>query len=295
MAKVIFKESDHTYWLEDRRLISVTQLLKKHGLAQSFDDVDEEVLKSAAERGTMIHREIENYIKSGELGFTSEFMDFMDIVDEMALCKMQSETIVHDDLIAGTVDIMGVSMLSGEGLKVIADIKTGAKIDKRACAWQLSLYEYLSGEKFDGGLFVFHLGKSSKVIAVERIPEKEIYRLLECERNGEIYEEQGLLVTTDILERALAAERLLKEIEEQRTIAEETAKKYRQILYEAMGAQNISSWETRDKSMLITRVEPTVRVSIDSTRLKKEMPEIAEKYIKKTNVNGYVKITLREA
>ena len=62
-----------------------------------------------------------------------------------------------------------------------------------------------------------------------------------------------------------------------------------------MREQNISSWETADKSMLITCVAPTTKTSIDSTKLKKEMPEIAEKYSKTSTVSGYVKITLREA
>jgi len=47
--------------------------------------------------------------------------------------------------------------------------------------------------------------------------------------------------------------------------------------------------------MLITCVAPTTKTSIDSTKLKKEMPEIAEKYSKTSTVSGYVKITLREA
>ncbi len=43
------------------------------------------------------------------------------------------------------------------------------------------------------------------------------------------------------------------------------------------------------------REERDLQTSIDSAKLKKEMPEIAEKYSKTSTVSGYVKITLREA
>ena len=46
--------------------------------------------------------------------------------------------------------------------------------------------------------------------------------------------------------------------------------------------------------MLITRVAPTTKTSIDGTRLKKELPEIAAQYTKTSNVKGYVKVTIRE-
>ena len=164
----------------------------------------------------------------------------------------------------------------------------------RACAWQLSLYERLAGIRFEK-MYIFHLGKKSKAIPVERIPEAEIDRLLECEANGTIYKEPGLVIGTELLARAQQAEAELKLAEEEKKAAEETAKQYRQKLYELMREQNISSWETADKSMLITCVAPTTKTSIDSTKLKKEMPEIAEKYSKTSTVSGYVKITLREA
>ena len=177
---------------------------------------------------------------------------------------------------------------------MLADLKTTAKVDKRAYAWQLALYERLCGVKFDK-LYIFHLGKNSKAIPIERVSDEEVDRLLECERNGEIYSEPGLIVANELLARAQEAELELKRAEEAKKEAEATAKEYRQKLYEAMKQQNLSSFETADKSMLITRVAETTKISIDSAKLKKELPEIAEKYSKTSTVSGYVKITIREA
>lgn len=298
--RVIFNETDHSYTFGDKPLISVTQLLKKHGLSTDYSNVDAEILEKAANKGTAVHKEIENYNKSGEVGFTSELVDYIDITNELQFTADDSEVIlpcgeIPDEdidkyLYAGTADLIGKTP---DGY-VLVDIKTTQKVDMRACAWQLSLYEKLAGVKF-AKMYIFHLGKKSKAIPVERIPEEEVERLLECERKGEIYKEPGLLVTAELIACAQQAEAELKLAEEAKKAAEETAKQYRQQLYDAMRKQNMASWETADKSMLITCVAPTTKTSIDSTKLKKELPEIAEKYSKTSTVSGYVKITLREA
>ena len=298
--RVIFRESDHTYWLGDKKLISVTQLLKKHGLATNYSGVSEEVLEKAANKGTLIHKEIEDYIKTGAVGFTSELSDYIDITAELGFKAEDSEIILpageipedkaDEYFYAGTADLIGKI---SDGY-VLADLKTTAKVDKRAYAWQLALYERLCGVKFDK-LYIFHLGKNSKAIPIERVSDEEVDRLLECERNGEIYSEPGLIVANELLARAQEAELELKRADEAKKEAEATAKEYRQKLYEAMKQQNLSSFETADKSMLITRVAETTKISIDSAKLKKELPEIAEKYSKTSTVSGYVKITIREA
>lgn len=297
--KVVFRESDHTYWLGEKQLISVTSLLKKHGLSTDYSGINPDVLKAAADKGTAVHKEIEDYIKNGEAGFTSELLDYIDITEKLGFTADDSEVVLpcidiaedklEDYFFAGTADLIGY--INKE--PVLVDIKTTAKVDKRACAWQLSLYERLCGFKF-AGLYVFHLGKESKPIAIERIPDVELDRLLECDRRGEIYQEAGLVIASDLLERAQQAELTLKRIEIEKTAAETTAKECREMLYKIMGDQGIRSWETLDKSMLITRVEPTEKTSIDSVKLKKELPDIAEKYSKKSAVKGYVKVTLRE-
>ena len=46
-------------------------------------------------------------------------------------------------------------------------------------------------------------------------------------------------------------------------------------------------------NLMITKINPTTSEKIDSKKLKEELPEIAKKYNKITNVKGYVKITVR--
>lgn len=297
--RVIFNPANHTYTVGDRKLISVTALLKKHGLATDYTGISSEVLERAANKGTAIHEEIEDYIKDGLVGFTSEFVDFLGICDQLGFEPLASEVILPDRelseleadslVYAGTADIIG--KIGDE--TVLVDIKTTAKVDRRAYAWQLSLYEKAYGKKFDR-LYIFHLGKKSEPILLERIPEEKVDRLIECERAGEIYSEPGLVVPSELLARAQEAEHELARAEAAKKEAEATAQEYRAKLYEIMERQDIASFETADKVMLITRVAPTTKTSIDSTKLKKELPEIAEKYSKTSNAKGYVKITIRE-
>ena len=297
--RVIFNETNHTYTLGDKLLISVTQLLKKHGLVTDYSGVDAETLEKAAEKGKLVHKEIEEYIKTGEIGFTSELLDYINIAEEIEFVPDKSEVVLPDIdideneidnyIYAGTADIIGNSKYG----RTLIDIKTTQKVDRRGCAWQLSLYERQAGEKFDK-MLVFHLGEKSKPIPIDRIPEAEVGKLLECERNGEIYQEPGLVATGDLLAKAQAAEMELIRAEQAKKVAEAEAKGYRQKLYELMKKQGIASWETVDKAMKITLVAPTTQTKIDSKKLQEELPDIAKQYSKTSNVKGYVKITIRE-
>ena len=302
MQKATFIKENHTYWLGDKQLISVTQLLKKHGLASSYGSAPEEVLRLKSERGTLIHEEIERYLKHGELGFTSEQEEFITLASELGLKDMVAEEIVNNDLVAGTADLMATRLMltrignSGEVAQyigtVLVDYKTSLTIDKEACRWQLSLYEYLSGKRFDE-FYVLHLGKMVPPIPLERIPTEEVEKLLECERNGTIYQPRALVVPSELLAAAKAAEQAVKTIERQKKEADALADELRAQLLEAMKSQGIKSFETADGSMLITYIEPTTKETIDGKRLKEELPDIAKKYTKVSGVKGSVRITMR--
>lgn len=79
---------------------------------------------------------------------------------------------------------------------------------------------------------------------------------------------------------------LMKKIETQR-------KELKDKLYAAMDEYDIKKWET-DK-LLITRVLPGQRESFDSTKFKKDYPDLAEQYKKISKVAGSVRIKVKEA
>ena len=81
--------------------------------------------------------------------------------------------------------------------------------------------------------------------------------------------------------------RLENELQKLKNIENE-AKEQREILYNLMQKYNVKSMET--EHLQITRVNPTQALTIDSTKLKEEQPELIEKYSKVSNRKGYVRI-----
>ena len=286
-----FDEATHTYTLDDGRvLISVTQLMKKHGLAPDYSSVNPDVLARAAERGTLVHKEIEDYIKTGAIGFTLEMMAFRDYIRDHDLIVEQSEIIAYDDLIAGTIDLI---LETVDGCQIIADLKTTASLNIEAVSWQLSLYDYLIGYPSDRAQ-AFHFADGVlKVVDIPFKTHEEVERLIECERNGEIYRRDASLIATEQQLAELAeAEAIIAAAETEKKEAEARAACVKAAIMEAMEKNGVKSFES--DRLKLTYVFPTERTTLDSARLKKEMPEIAEKYAKKSKIAASLRITIKE-
>jgi hypothetical protein len=202
--KATFRAEDHSYWLGDKRLISVTQLLKKHNLSTDFSKVNPEVLQAKAERGTLIHEEIEHYIKTGEVGFTIELYHFLEWQQENNIKPVASEIIVNNDLVAGTVDLIA----EGEGLIAL----------------------HLDGEK-------------CTPYYLDPVPDEEIERLLECEHNGEIYQPRELIIPENTIQKLYNTVATIKQLKEQQEQAEATYDALKELITKAMKQQGIKSFE----------------------------------------------------
>lgn len=72
---------------------------------------------------------------------------------------------------------------------------------------------------------------------------------------------------------------------------EEQEKVLKSQLLEAMEKYGVKAFENDTVKFLY--VAPTTQTRIDSAKLKKDMPDVAEKYSKTTNVSAYVKITVK--
>lgn len=73
---------------------------------------------------------------------------------------------------------------------------------------------------------------------------------------------------------------------------EEQEKAMRVQLIAAMEKYGVKSFENED--VKFTYVAATTRTTIDSTKLKKDLPDVAAKYSKTSNVSASVKITVKE-
>lgn len=119
-----FEPTDHTYWLGNRQLISVTTALKEAGLIDTtwFSD-------AAAERGTYVHAACD-LLDDGNLGeclpehagYVAAYQQFLDDIEPQ---WHQREQMVYDEVrgYAGKLDRAGYI----NDQWTVVDIKTGPK------------------------------------------------------------------------------------------------------------------------------------------------------------------------
>ena len=293
MNRVEFNEQEHTYTLyaddgTEKQLTSVTALLKKHGITADYGKVPDYVLAAKAEYGKLVHKEIESYIKTGEIGMTEELVDYVRLMAVENLEPKLSESIVYNSEIAGTFDLLAASGSSC----VLVDFKTTAKLDVEALRWQLSLYNYLSADKSQSFL-AFHLrpaGKS-KSVEIEPISTEEVEALLKAEREGRIYQKNLPTLEAAPLQKLAECEMQIATLKNQIAAFEDIQKTLYDEIYSAMEERGIKSYES--ELLKLTYVAPTTKQTLDGKRIEKELPEIYQKYLKVSPVKGSLRVKLK--
>ena len=131
---VFFDDITHSYLNSDNKyLIGVTGLMRKHGLAPDYSNVDAGTLNRKAAYGSAVHKSIERYIKGESVESTPELEAYI----SMGIRALASEYLISDnETVASSVDIVT------EELDLI-DVKTTYQLHLNALQWQLSIYAYL--------------------------------------------------------------------------------------------------------------------------------------------------------
>ena len=289
--KLMFDEATHTYYREDgSTLISVTQVMEKHGLSPNYDGVDDKILKARGERGTLIHKEIEDYIKKGEIGFTKECAEFVSYAREHNLKIVACEVIYHNDIMAGTCDLV----IEEDGKYVFCEHKATSTLYKDSVAWQDTLYACLSGlphKDCADYCYAFHYTDDGlKVVKIPLKPKEEAEKLIQAEREGRLYKAE-LEVSDTELAVIYEAEKIIKKAKEDTEKAKARRKQVYEAVIKAMREKGIKTYET--PTMRITIKDEYVKTDIDGKRLKEEKPQIYKEYTKTTNVSESLVITLK--
>ena len=92
-----------------------------------------------------------------------------------------------------------------------------------------------------------------------------------------------------------AAKRELKKLQEFQITLQEmrnTETELKEALYDAMEAAGIKKLET--DFVTITYIAPTISTTIDTRKLKEELPEVADAYSKSSAKKGYVRVEYTE-
>lgn len=91
--------------------------------------------------------------------------------------------------------------------------------------------------------------------------------------------------------KAMTTMQMIAAIDLQKKQLEAQDKIFRQELQEAMDKYGVKKFE--NDILKITYVEPTTRETIDSKKLKEELPAVAAKYTKISQVKGSVRIEVK--
>jgi len=282
MPEIRFDKEGHKYFLGDRELVSVTTLLQEMKISPDYSMVNEEVLKAKADKGTLIHKEIEEYLKEGKIGFTKELQSFIKWREESGATDFKSEVMLNNNLIAGTCDLM----FKCDGFNYIADIKTTSTLHKNSVSWQLSLYNYLNGSLADYAQAFHFVDGELMIVSVPLKPKEEIEELLNCYQEKREYKPLAV-IPDEALATIQQAEAIIAKCKKDIEEAETRKKMVIEAVMSVMEERGIINYET--DSVQLSYIAPYTKKLVDSAKLKREYPEVAEKVMR----DQYVKATLR--
>ncbi len=159
---LMFHEDNHTYWLGQNCLPSVTAVMKPLSSAV-YDGIDRAVMEKAARKGTSVHQSIENFVCFGiedvNPDYKAYFDAFLAFWNEVNPIPIATEMKLYHKFLmyAGTGDLL----CEIDGKIVLVDYKTTAQLNPMLTRVQLEAYAKAiesHGLKV-GGKAVLHLRK----------------------------------------------------------------------------------------------------------------------------------------
>ena len=135
-----FIDDGHIYLVNGIKVKSITQILKTR-FGGKYKAVDEKTLRAAADKGTAIHKCIEDFCKEGIESDVPELRGFKWLQKQYGFKVLENEmpVILFDDdepIAAGRLDLV----LEMDGKIGGADIKRTSTLDKEYLGYQLNLY-----------------------------------------------------------------------------------------------------------------------------------------------------------
>ena len=289
-SNVIFDEVEHTYHLNGKKLQGITGTLIPHAIGKKYADVPDSILIPAMEKGKRVHGEIEMYLQGFEPSEpTDEFRAFKKWQYLTKIKFVKSEFIVSDnENFATPIDAIDEE-------KNLYDWKTTHVLDLESLSWQLSICAYfneLQGNKVNK-LYALHLRGTNEpnLVEIERKPNSEVQRLIECYLNDEPYINSLALNNEEALAKIYELEKMLVEIESEAKRYKAMKEQMTEFLTKQMEQSGVKTFET--EKLKVTRVLPSETVTFDAKALLADMPELAEKYNKTSVRKGYLKLTIK--
>ena len=293
-SPVLFNEDGHTYTLNGNVLNGVTPIIAWL-FPETYRGIPLSVLENAAAYGTLIHKKCE---LADSMGIVDDDVvrNYKELLELKGLKPVVSEYLVSDEhRIASCIDKVF------EGMD-IGDIKTTSKVHIPNVTMQLSIYAWLMELQNPhvkvGRLYCIWLPKPQygvpDIIELERVSADVCKEIVDIWANGgDVLNARTLLAgvgfefekaramgdipeaLTDLMDELIAISETKKQIEERE-------KAIKEVVLSQMQKDCVDSWS--NDLIQFTRKAAYERVSLDSTALKKKMPEVYESFKKVTKV-----------
>lgn len=295
-SDVVFVEDTHRYLRGEEKLKGITSTLLKFAYPNTYKTPDnmseeqwQETLKKAADKGTAVHNDIQNYCENGTPVSLPEGESWVATEFEYDIEWIENEYLVEYDEFASKIDILANV---GNELSII-DIKRTQTIHYEEVALQTSIYKFFF-EKMNPKMEIKHLyvfwarGKEYKLIELPIVDVKDIKALITAYRNGdEGYEFNPMpkwankslfrkLRTLTAKKKAIEAE--IDLIKVQLLEGMENGK------YKALSFDGVK----------VEYIAPTIATTFDKKTFEKENPGVLENYQKESKKNSYIKISVSD-
>lgn len=268
-----FNQEKHEYKLNGVVTPSVTHILREV-FGFKYGNVKLETLERARAKGSAVHEEIDKYIKTGELGFSEEFLAFKEEYDSLEFQALENEFYVSyegpNGNFCGTVDLF---LTDG----VLVDFKTSRTLDKLGTTRQLNMYRralIALGYKVKR-LEAWHIvGDQLKRVELDIYPDEWTDKVLEYYYAGKTAESDDELLGETVLPKDADVEKACDELKAIDKAMEELQVKRDKItnnLKSYFELKNMDGYERKD--MTLSFIPSATRTSFDSARFKKEMGE----------------------
>lgn len=302
-----FEEKTHTYAVNgDIANISVTELLHKHGLAPDYSGVSKATLSASAKKGKEIHKDFECCLNTANYEPKTPFGKlWIEWIEKNLSSGVAEQMLAYNYnglIIAGTADMVGFTV---DGEAIILDHKPKGTPTEYV-TWQVNLLDYMArnyggqminsrpfrwkGAKHFYANFYDKTNEKINIVELEKIPDTEIERLINCEFNNQIYERRELVIEESfesVIEQ-LESECAIKKAEYE--LAKAKLDELHSELIKSFVNQKIEKWKTNDGKYSYTYIPPQVVLTVDSTKLRRDFPVIYGQVVKETNKKAYLKV-----
>lgn len=294
MSPVQFNEDGHTYTLSGHSLQGVTPIIAWL-FPETYKGIPQNVLDAAAEYGSMVHAKCE---LADSLGIVDSdpVRAYMELKEQKGLTTLCNEYLVSDEhRVASKIDVLTTDY-------DIIDIKTTSKVHIPHVTLQTSIYAWLFERQNDGKtagqLYCLWLPKPQygqpDIITLQRVPSSICEQIVDLYFSGaqpiqarallaavgfEVSDEKKAGDVPDELEsmmdELITISRTMKELQQRES----------EIKDLVMARMKVDGVDKLGNDLItFTRKAAYERMMVDSTALKKDMPEVFEKYTKVTKV-----------